>query len=150
MPESPDESHTSCGASRTRPGTCWKDGGFRPRRPEDGWTFVKYLVSVEGMRLQARLGRAVPARRSVANSPDYLRPDTPQHEENLVRTLEFSRLQPITPMVSDVERIVRRYEEAMFDPAAGLPPVRALPRLQGVLDRLERDRTVPADWEPRV
>ena len=122
----------------------------RPRRPEDGWTFVKYLVSVEGMRLQARLGRAVPARRSLANSPDYLRPDTPQHEENLVRTLEFSRLQPITPMFSDAERIVRRYEEAMFDPAAGLPPVRALPRLQGVLDRLERDRTVPADWEPRV
>jgi ABC-type glycerol-3-phosphate transport system substrate-binding protein len=122
----------------------------RPRQPEDGWAFVKYLASIEGMRLQARLGRAVPARRSVANSPDYVRPDTPQHEENLVRTLEFSRPQPVTPMFVEAERIVRRYEDVMFDPAAALPPSRALPQLQAVLDRLERDRAVPADWEPRV
>ena len=130
-------------------------GRRRPARAaaasrSDGWAFVKYLASIEGMRLQARLGRAVPARRSVANSPDYVRPDTPQHEENLVRTLEFSRLQPVTPMFDEAERIVRRYEDVMFDPAAALPPARALPQLQAVLDRLERDRAVPADWEPRV
>jgi multiple sugar transport system substrate-binding protein len=120
------------------------------RRPETGWTFVKYLASPEGMRLQATLGRAVPARRSVATGADYLRPDTPQHEENLVRALEYSRLQPITLMFNDAERVVRRYEDAMFEPRALLPPGRALQQLQEVLDRLERDRAVPPDWEPRA
>jgi multiple sugar transport system substrate-binding protein len=120
-----------------------------PRQPEAGWTFVKYLASVEGMKVQAALGRAVPARRSVANSAEYIRPDTPQHEENLVTALEYSRLQPITLMFNDAERIVRRYEDAMFDPRAPLPPSRALQQLQDVLDKLERDRAVPQDWEPR-
>jgi multiple sugar transport system substrate-binding protein len=122
----------------------------QPKQMEAGWTFVKYLASVEGMKVQARLGRAVPARRSVANSPDYIRPDTPQHEENLVKTLEFSRLQPITMMFNDAERIVQRYEVAMFDPGAPLPPSRAMQQLQDVLDKLERDKAVPQDWEPKV
>ncbi|MDQ3701776.1 MAG: sugar ABC transporter substrate-binding protein [Chloroflexota bacterium] len=120
-----------------------------PKQPDAAWTFVKYLASAEGMRVQAKLGRAVPARRSVANGPDYIRPDTPQHEENLVKALEYSRLQPVTPMFKDAERIVRRYEDAMFDPKAPLPPSRALQQLQDVLDKLERDRAAPQDWEPK-
>ena len=50
------------------------------KQVEPGWTFVKWLISTEGARFFV-IGRAVPARRTVANSADYLRPDTPQHED---------------------------------------------------------------------
>ena len=121
-----------------------------PKQLEAGWAFLKYLASVDGMKVQAKLGRAVPARKSVANSPDYIRPDTPQHEENLVKALEYSRLQPITFMVPQAESVIARYERAMFDETAPLPPSRALQQLQDVLDRLERDRALPENWEPKA
>jgi multiple sugar transport system substrate-binding protein len=122
----------------------------QPKQLEAGWRFIKYLASAEGMKVQAKLGRAVPARKSVANSADYVRPDTPQHEENLVKALEYSRLQPITFMFPSAERVISRYEGAMFDPAAPLPPGRALQQMQEVLDKLERDRALPEGWEPKA
>ena len=94
-------------------------------------------------------GRAVPARRSAANSPDYLRPDTPQHEEQIVKALEYSRLQPVTLMFNDAEVMVRAYENAMFDEQEPLPVAGALQQLQDALDRLERDRARPVGWEPK-
>ena len=62
---------------------------------EQAWVFVKYISGAEGQKECARPRRAVPSRRSGANGPGYLRPDTPQHEENIVQALEYSRLQPI-------------------------------------------------------
>jgi multiple sugar transport system substrate-binding protein len=122
----------------------------QPKQTDAGWAFIKYLASTDGMKVQAKLGRAVPARKSVASSPDYIRPDTPQHEENLVKALEYSRLQPITFMFPSAERVIGRYEAAMFDPAAPLPPARAMQQLQDVLDKLERDRALPEGWEPKT
>lgn len=123
--------------------------------PENGkqvdlaWTFVKWLASVEGARIFIRAGRAVPARRSAASGPDFVRPDTPFHEENLVKALEYSRLQPVTLMFNDAEQMVRAYENAMFDEQSPMPVTTALTQLQDALDRLERDRSRPAGWEPR-
>jgi multiple sugar transport system substrate-binding protein len=130
----------------TADGTGLPTGG---KQPEPAWTFVKWLASIAGARIFTRAGRAVPARRSAALSADYVRPDTPQHEENIVQALEYSRLQPITLMFNDAEQIIRAYENAMFDEKEPLPVPAALAQLQEVLDKLERDRQKPASWEPR-
>ncbi|HEX2033136.1 MAG TPA: extracellular solute-binding protein [Chloroflexota bacterium] len=119
------------------------------KQVEPAWTFVKWLTSAEGAKIFTRAGRAVPARRSAATSPDYVRPDTPQHEEEIVKALEYSRLQPVTLMFNDAEQMVRAYENAMFDEKEPLPVGPALRQLQEALDKLERDRAKPEGWEPR-
>ena len=119
------------------------------KQPDPAWTLVKWFCSTEAAKVFIKAGRAVPARRSSANSPEYLRPDTPQREDNIVKALEYSRLQPISLMFNDAETIVRAYETAMFDERAPLPVGSALQQLQEVLDKLERDKARPAGWEPR-
>jgi multiple sugar transport system substrate-binding protein len=128
------------------------DGNGLPtggKQPEPSWTFIKWLSSADGARIFTKAGRAVPARRSAANSPDFIRPDTPQHEENIVKGLEYSRLQPVTLMFNDAEQVVKAYENAMFDENNPLPVSTALTQLQDVLDKLERDRAKPVGWEPK-
>ena len=119
------------------------------KQPEPGWTFIKWLSSVEGAKIFTKAGRAVPARRSAANAPEFIRPDTPQHEENIVKALDYSRLQPVTIMFNDAEQVVRAYENAMFDEDKPLPVGTALQQMQDVLDKLERDRAKPVGWEPK-
>ena len=120
------------------------------KQPEPAWTFTKWLASADGAKIFTKAGRAVPARKSAANSPDFIRPDTKQHEENIVKALEYSRLQPITVMFNDAEQIVKAYENAMFDENKPLPVTTALQQLQEVLDKLERDQAKPVGWEPKV
>ena len=92
-----------------------------------------------------RSRRATPRQR-----PDFLRPDTPQHEENIVKALDYSRLQPVTVMFNDAEQIVKAYENAMFDEKSPMPVGGALQQLQDVLDKFERDKARPAGWEPKL
>jgi multiple sugar transport system substrate-binding protein len=128
------------------------DGNGLPKggkQPEPGWTFIKWLASVEGAKIFTKAGRAVPARKSAANSNEFVRPDTPQHEDNIVKGLEYSRLQPVTVMFNDAEQIVKAYENAMFDEDKPLPVGVAMQQLQEVLDKLERDQAKPAGWEPK-
>jgi ABC-type glycerol-3-phosphate transport system substrate-binding protein len=130
----------------TADGTGLPMGG---KQPEPAWTFIKWLASADGARIFTKAGRAVPARRSAANSPEFLRPDTPQHEENIVKGLEYSRLQPVTVMFNDAEQMVKAYETAMFDEDKPLPVGVAMQQLQDALDKLERDQAKPVGWEPK-
>ena len=82
-------------------------------------------------------------------SAEFIRPDTPQHEENIVKALDYSRIQPITLMFNDAEQMVRAYEAAMFDEKAPLAVGTAMQQLQDALDKLERDRAKPQGWEPK-
>lgn len=116
---------------------------------EQAWVFVKYICSAEGQKEFARLGRAVPSRRSVANSPEYLRPDTPQHEENIVKALEYSRLQPITMNFQLAERAIARYEVPLYDDTIMMPPQKMVQQLQDVLRQLDATGQLPPDWEPK-
>jgi multiple sugar transport system substrate-binding protein len=128
------------------------DGAGLPtggKQPDPAWTFIKWLASADGARIFTKAGRAVPARRSAASSPEFVRPDTPQHEENIVKGLEYSRLQPVTLMFNDAEQMVKAYENVMFDEQEPLPASVALQQLQDNLDKLERDRIKPQGWEPK-
>jgi multiple sugar transport system substrate-binding protein len=131
----------------TADGVGMPEGG---KQVEPAWTFIKWLCSVDGAKIFTRAGRAVPARRSAANNPDYIRPDTPQHEDQIVKALDYSRLQPVTLMFNDAEQMIRAYENAMYDERQPMPVTTALQQLQEALDKLERDRSRPVGWEPRT
>jgi ABC-type glycerol-3-phosphate transport system substrate-binding protein len=119
------------------------------KQEDAAWRLVKWFCGGEAAKVFIKAGRAVPARRTAANSPEYLRPDTPQREDNIVKALDYSRLQPVSLMFNDAEVIIRTFENAMFDEKEPMPIQAALTQLQDVLDRLERDKARPANWEPR-
>jgi ABC-type glycerol-3-phosphate transport system substrate-binding protein len=128
------------------------DGVGLPSNTKDAgqaWVFVTYICSLEGQKEFARLGRAVPSRRSVANSPEYLRPDTPQHEEDIVKALAYSRPQPITPNFRLAERAMARYEVPLYDDTNMMPPQKLLQQLQDVLRQLDISGQLLPDWEPK-
>lgn len=67
----------------------------KTRVPRDAWEFVKFATSKEGMKLDARNGIAIPARRSVAYSTAFLQPDkAPAHKKVFFEALGYARLNP--------------------------------------------------------
>ena len=68
MPRHPDRPPATCmftvcyGIARTT------------RHPEKAWTLLKFLVSPEAQEMVAHSGQAIPARKSIAESPSFLRP----------------------------------------------------------------------------
>jgi multiple sugar transport system substrate-binding protein len=71
-------------------------GGFNPwviarttELPEDSWRFLKFFTGQEAATKMARTGRIVPARRSVAESPAFLKTTPPENNGaflDLIRT----------------------------------------------------------------
>lgn len=60
---------------------------------EAAFRLVAYMMSIEGQKLLAAV--SLPARRTAAMSPDFLRPDTPQHEHYFVQAMaEYAWMQP--------------------------------------------------------
>lgn len=68
----------------------------KPKHKEEAYRFISFLYSREGGQLGfAGLGRAIPGRRSVAYTPYFTRPDTPQHEEIFLEIMnEYAWAQP--------------------------------------------------------
>jgi multiple sugar transport system substrate-binding protein len=130
----------------TADGVGLPEGG---KQPEPAWTFTKWLASGDGAKIFNKAGRAVPARRSAAAAPDFIRSDTPQREENVTGALDYSRLQPVTLMFNDAEQIIKAYENAMFDDKSPMPVSTAMQQLQDILEKLERDKAKPVGWEPK-
>ena len=68
------------------------------------WTLVKYLTGVEGQKEVAKAGLAIPSRKSVAMSPDFLKSDEVNKNQAklgneidhtvYLRALEYSRIPP--------------------------------------------------------
>ena len=53
----------------------------RTRHPEESWRFLKFLTGKEAARILARSGRYCMARRSAAESDDFLKTAPPEHNE---------------------------------------------------------------------
>ena len=84
------------------------------RHPEAAWRLLKFLAGPVGQRMIARLGRSIPARKSVAYSPVFDRPDTSWDEKRLLAAAEFCHLQPITGYFFDFSRIVGQHYDQVF------------------------------------
>jgi len=64
------------------------------KHPEEAWELLKFLASPFAMRTRLRMGSAAftPARRSVAESPDYLGVTPPDHPEVFVDAIGYARM----------------------------------------------------------
>jgi multiple sugar transport system substrate-binding protein len=69
----------------------WKES----RHKQEGWEFIRFLLSDYGQRRVALLDRGLPAVRHIAWGKEFTRPDTPQHEERFLEAMDYARLQPL-------------------------------------------------------
>lgn len=86
------------------------------RVKERGWRFMRYATGVPGQRMVAEAGRAVPPRISEARAPQFLRPDTPQHEERFLEGMSYFRTQRIPLKWAEMNVVLTRETEALLSP----------------------------------
>jgi multiple sugar transport system substrate-binding protein len=65
------------------------------QHPKEAWEFVKYAISPVGQSELAKIGLAIPIRKSVAESPDYLEQKTaPINHKMFVDALTYAHVKP--------------------------------------------------------
>jgi multiple sugar transport system substrate-binding protein len=75
---------------------------------KEGWEWIRFLLTDHGQRRIASLGRGIPSRIKIASDPSFLRPDTPQHEERILESVSYSRLQPINEKWTETKVVLDR------------------------------------------
>jgi multiple sugar transport system substrate-binding protein len=93
----------------------------RSRHKREAWAWIRYLLSDRGQARIASLGRGIPARRKMAYSPAFLRPDLPQHTIRFLEALPHSRPQSINEKTTEMNEVYYRLWDLLLlgkDPAA--------------------------------
>ena len=114
---------------------------------EEAWDYIKFVVSDDGQRRISRLGRGMPARKSIAYSEDYVRPDTPQDEKVFADAMEYSGYQPVTKYWGEMWRIIRTHYNTMFDPGQKAKPGNFLGIIAEDITRLLESGQLPAGYQ---
>lgn len=86
------------------------------RRKEEAWRFIRFATGPIGQQHVARAGRAIPPRKANAYSEDFIRPDTPQHEERFLEGMSYFRTQRIPLQWAELNTILMRENEALLAP----------------------------------
>ncbi len=79
----------------------------RTKQKALAWELIKELVSIESERQAAGLGVAIPARRAVAESPEFL--DQPEHAALFYQSLSYAAPVQAPANYGEVERILMRH-----------------------------------------
>ena len=116
--------------------------GANSRAAEAAWQLAKFVISVEGQKEWARLGRSMPCRLSVLNSEVFNDPKTSQDEKIWVEGLSYQKYQPITEYWDGTDRIWRYWWRKMMD--EGLPPAQAAPQIDQQVNHLLQTGQEPA------
>jgi multiple sugar transport system substrate-binding protein len=89
---------------------------------EEAWRFIRFITGERGQYYVAHTGRAIPPRKSQASSPDFIRPDTPQHEERFLEAMADFRTQRMPERWAEMDVVMKREMEKLLsttgDPAA--------------------------------
>jgi multiple sugar transport system substrate-binding protein len=79
------------------------------------WDFIQYATGTEGQTIVAKMGRAVPTLKSVANSPVFLDPtQLPANNQMYLDAIPTIRHLPITPNWPSVESATDQELERAF------------------------------------
>ena len=84
------------------------------RVKEQAWRFIHFATSQKGQLIVADAGRAIPPRKSAAYTPNFLRPDTPQHEERFLEGMSYFRTQRIPLKWAEMNVVLARETEALL------------------------------------
>jgi len=88
---------------------------------DEAWRFIRFATGERGQLIVAAAGRAIPPRKSAAHSDAFLRPDTPQHEEEILEGMAYFRTQR-TPLqwaemnvvlTREIERLLQKRGDAV-------------------------------------
>ena len=81
---------------------------------EQAWRFIRFITGERGQYHVAQTGRAIPPRRSQADSPNFTRPDTPQHEERFLEAMTDFRTQRLPERWAEMDVVIKREMEKLF------------------------------------
>jgi multiple sugar transport system substrate-binding protein len=114
---------------------------------EEAWEYIKFIISPEGQARIAQLGRAMPARPSVAKSEAFLDPDQPPpHEEVFLDAVEYYHVQPINLYWSELWTIIGKYWEMMTLDDVRMPVAEALEKVCIGVDYLFEHGEMPETY----
>jgi multiple sugar transport system substrate-binding protein len=89
----------------------------KSQHKEAAWRFIQFITGERGQFHVAQTGRAIPPRKSQANSPTFIRPDTPQHEERFLEAMQDFRTQRTPERWAEMGVVLKREMEKLYSPS---------------------------------
>jgi multiple sugar transport system substrate-binding protein len=86
----------------------------KSQHKQEAWRFIRFITGERGQHYVAETGRAIPPRKSQANSPAFTRPDTPQHEERFLEAMSDFRTQRMPERWAEMDVVIKREMEKLF------------------------------------
>lgn len=86
----------------------------KSKHKEEAWRFIQFITGERGQYHVAQTGRAIPPRKSQANSTAFTRPDTPQHEERFLEAMADFRTQRMPERWAEMSVVFKREMEKLF------------------------------------
>ncbi|MCK4328566.1 sugar ABC transporter substrate-binding protein [candidate division WOR-3 bacterium] len=85
------------------------------KHPKEAYKLVRFFSGKGGNNVIGKLGLAVPSMVDIANSPVFLSPEElPENSEVFLETMNYARLQPVTPQWEEMGNIVNQHLEELF------------------------------------
>jgi len=103
---------------------------------QEAWRFIRFITGERGQFYVADTGRAIPPRKSQANSPAFVRPDTPQHEERFLEAMSDFRTQRMPERWAEMDVVIKREMEKLFSDSGD--PNRQAKTMQTEIDAILR------------
>lgn len=114
---------------------------------DTSWDYIKFVLSTEGQTQISLLGRAMPARPSVANTDAFINPDAqPSNEEVFIEGTEYAVVQPITLYWDEAWTVLGKYWEQMSLEDVQMPVEEATVKIDEALDYLFANGELPAEY----
>ncbi len=85
------------------------------KHPKEVYKLVRFLSGKGGNNVIGKLGLAVPSMVDIANSSVFLSPEElPENSEVFLETMNYAKLQPVTPQWEEMGNIVNQHLEELF------------------------------------
>jgi multiple sugar transport system substrate-binding protein len=121
--------------------------GVDTENQDASWEYIKFILSHEGQARIAELGRAMPARPSVANSEDFMNPDLPPPNEKVFYdAVEYYHVQPINLYWDEMWTVIGKYWDEMSNEDIRLPVEEGCAKIAAGVNYLFENGELPADY----
>jgi multiple sugar transport system substrate-binding protein len=121
--------------------------GVDTANQDASWEYIKFVLAPEGQARIANLGRAMPARPSVANSEAFLDPNQqPEHENVFLDAVEYYHVQPINLYWNELWTVIGKYWEEMSNEDIRLPVEEGAAKVCAGVNYLFENGELPADY----
>jgi multiple sugar transport system substrate-binding protein len=121
--------------------------GVDTENQDQSWEYIKFILAPEGQARIANLGRAMPARPSVANSEAFMDPNQqPEHENVFLDAVEYYHVQPINLYWNELWAVIGKYWEEMSNEDIRLPVEEGVTKICAGVNYLFENGELPAEY----